>query len=282
MTTAISKYQDIKEQRALVLANHTEDLLPKEMMIAQAATKDDIATERAESEPRLIDKVATLITYLAKDVGIKNIEQYTTTRIYDILTKYYSDLTISEIKIAFEILMLGDIDAWLPKDQHGNPNRNHYQEFSIEYLTKVLNAYRRKRAEINVKVDRLLPEPPDITEQDKLDNIEYCKKEIERSYAKYKETGTMPEIFIPHIYIRYLKEYGVLPEIKLIQRNRNIAEVLKHMGKSTISDHSDDIKRYGMETPIMKTKELDLQELDTIRDGFDQLISEGREIEWTH
>lgn len=98
----------------------------------------------------LIEKTRSLFRYIAFDVGYNipddvSIWSYTCTRLLDMLKKYFSTLSLSEIKIAFEFLLIGELNNYLPKDKAGNADKSHYQNFNIDYFSRVLNAYLAKK-----------------------------------------------------------------------------------------------------------------------------------------
>lgn len=133
-----------------------ETLTPVEKSMFLASTKTPIA-ELGQQE--LLDKIEKLTKYISIDVGIKNLDGYYVTRFTDILLRYYSTLTLNEIKLAFELSMAGELDAYLPKDRDGNPDKNHYQAFNVEYITKILNAYKKRSRDAEHKAYMALPAP---------------------------------------------------------------------------------------------------------------------------
>ena len=57
------------------------------------------------------------------------------------LVKYYSYLTLSDIMTAFELLAVGELNDYLPRNSSGNADNGHYQQFNANYFGKVLNAF---------------------------------------------------------------------------------------------------------------------------------------------
>ena len=76
-------------------------------------------------------------------------------------------------KSAFEMLSIGELDEFLPKNQ-GQPDKNHYQSFSVEFITRILKAFISLKSRTNIEVKKLLPSPVDrpVTEDEK-ENITF-------------------------------------------------------------------------------------------------------------
>lgn len=136
-------------------------LNPVEKYIFAASTKTQISEIDDET---LVTKLANMLKYIAMDVGfiipqITEDWQYIQARTLDILKRYYSNFTLSDIKLAFELATTEELDEFLPKDRQGNPDKNHYQQFNANYISKILNAYKRKQNVIIDKAFKVLPEP---------------------------------------------------------------------------------------------------------------------------
>lgn len=166
-----------------------EALTPVEKTMFLASTKTPISELEQQD---LLDKITKLTKYISIDVGIKNIDGYYVTRFTDILLKYYSNLSISEIKLAFELSMAGELDAFLPKDKDGRPDKNHYQVFNVEYITKILNAYKKRSREAEHKAYMALPAPKnELTPETK---ELYRQNTINMIIGKFKEYRTTGKI----------------------------------------------------------------------------------------
>lgn len=160
-----------------------------EKIIFFASTKKPIADiEQVE----LIERLGNMVQMIAKDAGIKEIDDYDVTRFTDVLNKYYRDMSLMEIKLAFEMMMAGELDAYLPKDRHGDPDRSHYQTFNVAYTTKVLNAYKRKSAEVEAKAYSMMPaEESVITEYQKERYASNIKRMTIKAFLQYKYTNSI-------------------------------------------------------------------------------------------
>ena len=73
--------------------------------------------------------------FIAIDVGYKRPAddaewQYIVVRLADVLKRHFYDLTIEDVKTAFELLTVGDLDNYLPINSNGEPDRSHYQNLT--------------------------------------------------------------------------------------------------------------------------------------------------------
>ena len=114
----------------------------------------------------MVNKTSQMFKFIAMDVGFRiptdlTEWQYICTRLVDLLKRYYSNLTLADIKLAFEMATMGELNQWLPKDSQGNPDKNHYQQFNADFFAKILNAYKHKRNNVIGKAFEALPKPSD-------------------------------------------------------------------------------------------------------------------------
>lgn len=163
-------------------------LTQSEKIVVTAACKETIGSMQREG---FYNKFAEMINYIARDIGYqKPIERYEVGRIGQMIEKYYRGLTTAEIKVAFELLMIGELDEFLPKNSNGEPDRSHYQMMSSEYFTKVLNAYQKRKSNVISKIQTCLPVRPHvITEQEKEAGKEYVYRGIMQAFANFRHSG---------------------------------------------------------------------------------------------
>lgn len=133
-----------------------------------------------------------LVRYISSDVGLRNIDNYAVVRFGEILAKYYPKMTFENVREAFEMCVMGGLDQCLPKDRDGNPDRNHYQSFSLEYIGKVLRAYEMKMTEERRAV--LLSRPKEVlmlpdAEKDRLRGK--WQEHFVAVFAIYKHKGVL-------------------------------------------------------------------------------------------
>lgn len=137
--------------------------------------------------------VHQIFHFISIDIGYKKPAedaewQYIVVRLADVLKRHFYDLTIEDVKTAFELLTVGDLDNYLPINSNGEPDRSHYQNLNAEYLCKVLRAYKKRRdvAYTNIKAaqpkpQKALPPQPTKTPAEK----------TRECYDTYKATGKL-------------------------------------------------------------------------------------------
>lgn len=125
-----------------------------EQAIFNASTRQPIGEMKPEE---LAEALRKMLPYIAIDIGYnipsdKKEWQYTQTRIFTILQTYYTQITLQDFKLAFELAAVGQLDEYLPKDAKGNPDAKHYQKFNADYIGKILKAYKQKQKDVETKV----------------------------------------------------------------------------------------------------------------------------------
>lgn len=108
----------------------------------------------------------------------------------------YGHYRILELLSAYELAIFGKIDA----------DVNPYDQFSIAYLAKIMDAYRKHKnqtiiAGVKEKEPELLP-PSKVT-----------REEMERELAEYKKNESIKVQFIPLYLYDYMQELGYNVEV---------------------------------------------------------------------
>lgn len=181
---------------------------------------------REYEESDLLDKVNDLAIMLSKDLGIKvQPDQYQKARFFDVISKYYSDLTLGEIKASFDLSMIGELDLYLPKDRQGQPDKGHYQSFSMDYVTKILNAYRKLRSYIMTKANGAVPiseKTKDLKNIKKWNMVTFSKLWYKFLLYKYRGRLELSAIDELIIYGLFLKG-GIADEVKATDEEKQKA-----------------------------------------------------------
>lgn len=178
---------DVRRQQAANMELLSK-LGPVDREIFLASTKRAIYEY---SDAELTDKIRTLLNLVIKDIGIKSIESYDATRFYDVLKTYYSTLTLAEVRMAFELAITGKLDDFLPKDRYGNPDNNHYQSFSMSYVSKILNAYIKRKSDAEFNMQKSIPVSHDIPQNHKDYYKSVYNNKLYNEYLRYKYTGVV-------------------------------------------------------------------------------------------
>ena len=169
---------------------------PVERAVFLASTAKTIAEHSATE---LAAELQTALKWIAKDIGYRSTDasdtQYLVIRTAEILKRYYSNLTLKDFRMAFEMSLTGELDDFLPKGRDGQPDRNHYQQFNAEYVCKILNAYKARRAYVLRKANDAVPKPeekPDPERQKYYRNL--SRKDCINAFYHYKYRCSMPEL----------------------------------------------------------------------------------------
>lgn len=248
-------------------------LNPIDRDIWVASTKKPIS---GYSPEELTNHVGKLSAMIAKDAGIKNIDTYSATRFVDILRKYYYTLSLSEIKTAFELGMTGQLDEYLPKDKNGHPDRHHYQSFSIDYVTKILNAYKRKFSDVETKVYTSLPAPEKVvTEQEKQFYINHFRETLRKTYIVYKYKGIIEERINDLLVYDALERMGYAEPIKVtpVDMECAVSRLTNKQHKGVLNDFIGScIRSMGVKHDSVPHEALILARKRAIRETFDYMI----------
>lgn len=258
-------------------------LSENDMMIAQAGVSDEI---RNIDDDILIKKVATITKWICRDIGVRDWDnpatmKYDATRFLTTIKKHYKDFTIKEINMAFELLMVGELDEWLPKDKRGEPDRNHYNSFNLNFYTKVLNAYRSKKASVWRKAKNCLPKFEEVvSEEQKLEYRKAFINDIYDAFDKYKKDGINPK-FILSIFINEFIKQKVInnkpkPSRKTVERAyKNI--LLGNMSRIDKNSVKQDFHKNKIDGILLRDAETIENNL-AIKKTFDNLISNNLDI----
>ena len=175
----------------------------------------------------LVETLMQMFNFIALDVGYRKPEEmewrYLVTRIAEILRRYHSDLTTVDIKTAFELLIVGELDPYLPKNGNGEPDRAHYQAFNAYYISKVVTAY-RKRQGVTIQKAREIPKetPKALTAGT---SQGWNKKGITRRvYDEYVKTHRLN--FGGHedvVVYNYLLELGLIEAVQVTDDDKQRA-----------------------------------------------------------
>lgn len=260
----ISRAIDVRSQ-LLQIPEVMQTLLPIERQMLEASTKTPI---QEIPDEELTRKIAALSKYIAMDAGIKNVGDYALTRFVTVLKLYYPLFSLQEIRMAFELAMTGELDEFLPRDKDGNPDKNHYQSFNVEYISKILNAYKKRRQETEHKVYTALPQ----TDREMSPaTMAYYREEMKRgviaSFLAYKYRGKLPDNVNLYSIYSELDKLGLAEPIQVTEADKKeaVARLLRKAHTGVIKEfvaecirhlqtkHSDVISEAGL---IAKEKAL--------------------------
>lgn len=247
------------------------------------------STEKAVkeiSDSNLVEQTARMFKMIAYDVGYiipkDAMWQYVQTRLLEIIKKYYGDMTLSDVKMAFELASIGELDNYLPRDSRGNPERHHYQQFNADYFSRILNAYRKKQNDVFDKVFKALPRKD--TPERVVQYYERARMERNRNiYLRYKYTGKAEFILSDETFLYdWLSVKGLANEITATESDRKQAynRFLKRVADGFVNkDMAFFVSRQGT-----KSKEIDFTAYEIARrreiiNTFDRMIRDEIQID---
>lgn len=239
----------------------------------------DASTKRAISEyplEELSGHVGKLAKAIAMDAGIKTIDPYSVTRFMDILRKYYYTMSLSEVKIAFELGMTGQLDEYLPRDKYGMADCHHYQSFSVEYVTKILNAYKKRFADVQAKAYAAIPEKKkEWTEQEKIYYSDYSRRLVRSAYLQYKYRGKINPVINDLLIYSELERMGYAEPIRVTEsdRKQGYAALTNKHHNGLINDFiASCIRAHGTNNGMVNDEAFRIAKMRAIRETFDYMI----------
>lgn len=256
-------------------------LNPVEKYIFAASTKTQISEIDDET---LVTKLANMLKYIAMDVGfiipqITEDWQYIQARTLDILKRYYSNFTLSDIKLAFELATTGELDEFLPKDKQRNPDKNHYQQFNAEYLSKILNAYKRKQNVVIDKAFKVLPEPKGEMTPQQIRQFEIQRQWRNRYiFLCYKYTGKLILGLTDDMFLyEWLQKCGLADDVQVKEDDRKeaFARYMQRVARGMINQYTAfQVRRKGTESPEIDYTAFEVARRKEIKRTFDRMIKD--------
>lgn len=125
-------------------------------------------------ERKRIDNFSKVLNGVCLETGLKMPDVRDAGSIFyavcDVIDMYFDDLSFNEIRLAWRLLAVGELDPFLPKDRYGSPDKNHYGSLSVDYISKVLKAYKKRKIETMERVSQIMPDekPKPTPEQEKM------------------------------------------------------------------------------------------------------------------
>lgn len=277
----------IDVRRAMVeLPEVAKALTPVEKYIFVASTKKQIAEIDDET---LIAKTGQMFRFIAMDVGYiipTNPKDwaYVCTRLLDILKKYYSQMTLADIKLAFELATTGELDDYLPKDSQGNPDKKHYQQFNADYFAKILNAYRRKQNGVIHKAYKALPEPKkELTPEEKRYYHNQAVARYREVFLQYKYTGRFVLGITDGMLIYdWLRKLGFANEVAGTEDDRKqaFARYMQRVARGFVNKYEAyHVQRKGTDAPELDFTAYEIARNKEIARTFDRMIADELQID---
>lgn len=273
-------------RRMMQLPEVAKALNPVEKYVFAASTKTPIAEI---DDAKLVENLSLLFKRIAMDVGYiipqnENDWNYIQSRLLDILKRYHSDMTLADIKIAFELATTGELDEFLPKDKHGNPDKNHYQQFNADYLSKILNAYRRKQNGVIHKAYKALPEPKkELTPEEKRYYHNQAVARCREVFLQYKYTGRFVLGITDGMLIYdWLRKLGFANEVAGTEDDRKqaFARYMQRVARGFVNKYEAyHVQRKGTDAPELDFTAYEIARDKEIARTFDRMIADELQID---
>lgn len=273
-------------RRMMQLPEVAKALNPVEKYVFAASTKTPIAEI---DDAKLVENLSLLFKRIAMDVGYiipqnENDWNYIQSRLLDILKRYHSDMTLADIKIAFELATTGELDEFLPKDKHGNPDKNHYQQFNADYFAKILNAYRRKQNGVIHKAYKALPEPKkELTPEEKRYYNNQVVARCREVFLQYKYTGRFVlGIADGKLIYDWLRKLGFANEVAGTEdeRKQALTRYMQRVARGLVNKYEAyHVQRKGTDAPELDFTAYEIARDKEIKRTFDRMIADELQIE---
>lgn len=208
--------------------------------------------------------------------------KFTVVRLTEILATYYGEMSVEDVKMAFELSVLGRLDDWLPRDAQGNADRKHYQKFNAEYVAKIMNAYRQRRRSAVGAVKRYLPRPRD-GKKDERDYSAEARKQYREIYLRYKYTGDMvlsrTQVFILY---NFLNSVGLADDLapSLMDRRKAMSLYMMRASKGLENRYRAEFVRCeGVGSKELDSTAYEVARANEIIATFDRMIIDEIQID---
>ena len=268
-------------RRMVQLPEVAKALNPVEKYVFAASTKTPIAEI---DDAKLVENLSLLFKRIAIDVGYiipqnENDWNYMQSRLLDILKKYYSQMTLADIKLAFELATTGELDDYLPKDSQGNPDKKHYQQFNADYFAKILNAYRRKQNQVIGKAYTALPEPKKELSPEQ---IRYYRNQSVMTclmcFLRYKYTGRLVFGLTDEMFVyNWLLGVRLADEVKETENDRKEAynRFLARAARGFVNEFTIyHVRKQGTQSPEIDFTAFEIARRKEIKRTFDRIIKD--------
>lgn len=222
-----------------------------------------------------------VIDWIARDVGYRiqgdDDRQYIIVRTGQLLKRYYDNLSVEDFRLAFEMAVAGELDTFLPRDWRGNADARHYQQFSAEYICKILNAYKVKRGMALRKAEAVGPKKENgVPEADQRENARRIRSELAWCWLHYKHRGWFPALS-PIQEMRFydiLAGVGLADDIEVTEAERKavLTKALMHYaGQGMVGDMTR-LKKEGTDADELKGEAARLARKTTLFRALKEIV----------
>lgn len=236
----------------------------------------------------LAEELGKALKFIAKDVGYRETDEsergYLVVRVCEILKRYYSNLTLRDFRMAFEMSITGELDEYLPRGRDGQADRGHYQQFNAEYVCKILNAYKLRRASVLKRAYDAMPQPErEMDPQQAIELRNHTKRDCINAYEYFKEHKQLSPDISPigeMLYYQLLADVGLAREIVVTVDEQKV--ILQRMinqlaAKGMVGDMRR-LKDAGTDAPDIQHGAFTLARKKALKAAFERMVADGIEI----
>lgn len=253
-------------------------LTEKEKMVADLVRNTPI---KELSEKELIHKCGILVQGICADFGIRKIEPDQVLRFYELLKIYHHELTLKEVKKAFELLAVGDLDNFLPKNYKGETDSAHYQQFNLVWSAKVLQAYQRYRSKLWVKINSINQKIiPEVSEEYKAEQRTLFIEAIKSFIQEYQETGLI-QVMHPIYLAEFFVMNGIVEDEKVAERHLKKAYQIYLLTEGSAKKEKERMRvlqEAGESNIVVEKKAEHLLALEMVEKGFKRIINGTKQL----
>jgi len=247
-----------------------------------SASTGKMVAEYTDTE--LVAELTKTLRTVFRDVGYRaegGDGDYIALRLSMVLRRYYGQLTMQEFRLAFEMSVVGELDEFLPKGKDGQADRGHYQQFSVEYVCKILNAYRSKRDRVLRKAEQAMPSTG--ATQQEIDSAKSAtRRDLVAAYEYFRSNGRLPALspIAEMLYYNLLAEAGFAPKVEVTEAEKN--EILRRsindfLARGYTGD-AEELKQQGTSAPSIQYDAFALARRKALRETFYRMTREGIQI----
>ena len=257
---------------------------PVEKAVFLASTAKTIAEYNAVD---LSAELAMALKWICKDVGYRfpdeSDRQYLVIRTAEILKRYYPGLSLKDFRMAFEMSITGELDDFLPRGRDGQPDRNHYQQFNADYVCKILNAYKGRRAWVLKKANEAVPkEGPKSNPERERYYMNETRKDCIKAFEFFKENGRLPEMSPIAEMLCYdtLAAAGLAEkvEITLADQKEILQRTINYYARRGYIGSVRRLQRTGTDDPELEYDSFVLARRKALTVTFETMINQGINI----
>lgn len=271
-----STSRPVQLRREIAQSGFVQGLDMVERKIFLASTETPLSEY---SEAILLACMTADLRNVCNDVGCRiNEGEWTKTvmRIADFIKQYYPNLSRRDISLAFELSLAGELDDFLPKTRDGYPDRNHYQIFSLDYVTKIINAYLGRRGWVIKKAYDSRPKPKQIASGDEYGDV--LRRDFYNAFLEFKYRGRLPDIsaIAEMLYYQILERVGLADEIEVTEKEQSIImfRTIRDYLSRGMNYDAERVRREGPESSELQKGAYNLARRKALIEVFKRLVKE--------